>query len=121
MVIIKDNNFYSSISTFGGAITINSPDWKAGRQPHVIIKNNLFQGNMAYFSGNAIYIRNTVLQSGLTNQTICAGANIIDNTFLNNIGMKVHNGGAISAYCHYLTTANDVDQDATSNYTLNTI
>ena len=97
VTIIKDNSFYYNIGTFGGAITINSPDWRQGKQPHIIIKNNMFSKNMAYFSGNAIYIKSTLSLSGLNNKTICAGANIIDNTFVNNIGMKVHNGGAISA------------------------
>lgn len=31
VVIIKDNSFSSNIGTHGGAITINSPDWKNGR------------------------------------------------------------------------------------------
>jgi hypothetical protein len=59
-MIIKDNNFSSNIGTFGGAITVNSPDWKNGDMPHVVIVNNQFSGNMAYFSGNAIYIRTTI-------------------------------------------------------------
>lgn len=62
-VIIKGNTFQDNIGTFGGAISINSPDWIGGRQPHIVIKGNMFQGNMAYFSGNAIYIRNTLYDS----------------------------------------------------------
>ena len=60
MVIIKDNTFKKNIGTFGGAITINSPDWNQGKQPHVLIKRNSFTQNMAYFGGNAIYIRNMI-------------------------------------------------------------
>jgi len=55
---------------------------------------------MAYFSGNAIYIRSTISQLRNSDPTFyCGGVNIIDNTFANNIGMKSHNGGAISASC----------------------
>lgn len=101
-MLIKDNQFLHNIGTFGGAISINSPDWSKGKQPHIVIKNNMFQGNMAYFSGNAIYIRNTVIKTKLNPNITCAGVNLIDNTFINNIGLKVHNGGAVSAYCHYI-------------------
>ncbi len=59
LVLIKDNQFNRNIGTFGGAIAINSPDWNKGKQPHIIIRQNMFDGNMAYFSGNAIYIRST--------------------------------------------------------------
>jgi hypothetical protein len=31
VVIIKDNTFKKNIGTFGGAITINSPDWNQGK------------------------------------------------------------------------------------------
>ena len=49
------------MGTFGGAVTINSPDWKQGDSPFVVITNNNFTNNFAYFSGNAIYFRNTKL------------------------------------------------------------
>lgn len=57
---------------------------------------------MAYFSGNAIYIRNTMLLGNITQKENCGGVNIINNYFLNNIGMKIHYGGAISAFCSYI-------------------
>jgi hypothetical protein len=31
VVVIKDNTFKKNIGTFGGAITINSPDWNQGK------------------------------------------------------------------------------------------
>jgi hypothetical protein len=53
---------------------------------------------MAYFSGNAIYIRFTKKSSDLTG--ICGGGILLSyNTFTNNIGMKSHNGGAVSIVC----------------------
>jgi hypothetical protein len=55
---------------------------------------------MAYFSGNAIYIRNTMAKgtgySLMNAKWACGGINMIENIFINNIGMKVHNGGAVS-------------------------
>ena len=44
----------------------------------------------------------------------CGGVNIMDNYFLNNIGMKVHNGGAVSAYCHYLDSPSYEDYSGQS-------
>ena len=117
MVLIKESTFTSNVGTFGGAITINSPNWKSGYQPHVVIYNNMFQGNMAYFSGNAIYIRNTLAKASLDSTLNCGGVNLIGNTFLNNFGMKVHNGGAVSAYCYYITSTTHQDYAALSQYT----
>lgn len=31
-VIIRDNNFDENIGTFGGAITVNSPNWQQGQE-----------------------------------------------------------------------------------------
>lgn len=80
-MVVKECNFSSNIGTFGGAITVNSPDWINGRQPHVVVVNNQFSGNMAYFSGNAIYIRTTIPKSALSSDQVCAGVNLIGNTF----------------------------------------
>ena len=57
-VIIEGNQFNRNIGLFGGAITINSPDWRYNKAVNIIL-NNKFTQNMAYLSGNAIYIRNT--------------------------------------------------------------
>jgi hypothetical protein len=75
---------------------------------------------MAYFSGNAIYVRPTILKDGMNASQICAGVNIIGNTFDKNIGLKVHNGGAISAHCIHIDSDLHPDYYATSNYTVNT-
>ena len=58
-IIIRDNNFTGNIGTFGGAISINSINKQASSSPVIIIQSNTFNNNMAYFSGNAIYIRMT--------------------------------------------------------------
>lgn len=54
---------------------------------------------MAYFGGNAIYIRNMINKHQINSNYICGGVTIVENYFRNNIGMKVHNGGAITARC----------------------
>lgn len=41
-VIIRDNTFKYNIGTFGGALTINSPNWVTGDSPFVLIYNNKF-------------------------------------------------------------------------------
>lgn len=80
----------------------------------MIIVNNEFMYNMAYFSGNAIYIRNTILETQLT--YACAGVHIQNNYFGGNIGFKIHNGGAISAYCLMVDNALHADYKSTSGY-----
>lgn len=79
MVIIRGNNFYRNMGTFGGAITINSPNWQSGNEPYIVIFDNKFQNNMAYFSGNGVYMRNTKLTTDLGK--ICGGALIQQNNF----------------------------------------
>lgn len=60
---------------------------------------------MAYFSGNAVYIRSTLKKTDTPN-LICGGVRITENNFLNNMGMKIHNGGAVSALCNYIVDQN---------------
>jgi hypothetical protein len=60
LILIKGSTFTQNIGSFGGAITIDSPDWSDGSQPHVVLHANTFDKNMAYFSGNAVYIRPTM-------------------------------------------------------------
>ena len=58
-MIFNDVNFLNNIGTFGGAITVNSPDFtnRDGPKPYVIVSQCHFSNNMAYFSGNAIYVK----------------------------------------------------------------
>ena len=60
LILIKGNKFTQNIGLFGGAITIDSPNWIEGNQPHVVLHSNTFDKNMAYFSGNAVLIRPTM-------------------------------------------------------------
>lgn len=69
-ILIDTNYFTKNIGTFGGAITINAPNWSYGKFPLVYIQGNIFQGNTAYISGNSIYVR-LVKGSGPTNY--CGG------------------------------------------------
>jgi hypothetical protein len=56
-VILESNTFLRNIGLFGGAITINSPDQSSTNFPAIVFKNNYFESNMAYLSGNSIYVR----------------------------------------------------------------
>ena len=80
----------------------------------MVISANNFYSNMAYFSGNAIYIRNTLYKPQLSGSLVCAGVNLIGNNFINNFGMKVHNGGAVAAYCYYVTSTSHIDYGSLS-------
>ena len=55
---------------------------------------------MGLIGGNAIYIRNTIRE--IDQGMVCAGGYIENSIFNQNIGLKAHNGGAVSAICDYL-------------------
>jgi hypothetical protein len=59
---------------------------------------------MAYFSGNALYVRAPQLNASFTQ---CGGVSLENNTFYGNIGLKIHNGGAISFICSDLVQKHD--------------
>ncbi|CDW73143.1 UNKNOWN [Stylonychia lemnae] len=90
-IIFHNNKFTDNIGMYGGAITINSPNFKNGKNSFVIINKNIFYYNMAYVSGNSIYIRTTKILQNFNEQ--CGGIYMNDNYFFRNIGMKKHNGG----------------------------
>lgn len=97
-MIIKDNQFYDNIGTHGGAISINSPNNQWRNKATLVIDNNSFYRNMAYFSGNAVYIRLTRNRDLI--DSVCGGGVLLtSNHFENNIGTKIHNGGAVSIVC----------------------
>jgi hypothetical protein len=117
LILIKGSSFTQNIGSFGGAITIDSPNWNDGNQPHVVLHANTFDKNMAYFSGNAVYITPTMQFSNIFSPgQQCAGVNIISNIFTNNLGLKVHNGGALSVVCSYQYDNSDLNYDSTSDY-----
>lgn len=86
-MVFTGNTFTSNMATFGGAITINSPNMRAVVEgledtttPGIVIKSNYFLNNMAYFSGNAVYIRNAMPKTNVT-YGICGGVQISGNKF----------------------------------------
>lgn len=66
-LIITNCTFSENIGTMGGAITVMSPDFESdtgtsvtNSKPYLYLENNVFQQNMAYFAGNALYVAHTV-------------------------------------------------------------
>ena len=67
-MIFVNNTFSENIGTSGGAIQILSPNFESHNQtgynttykPYVIMQNNNFTKNMAYFAGNAFHITSSV-------------------------------------------------------------
>ncbi|TNV74720.1 hypothetical protein FGO68_gene12535 [Halteria grandinella] len=114
-MIFTNNVFSGNIGTFGGAVSINSPNFQAAYDlaPVIVFKNNEFYQNMAFFSGNAVYIRSTLNKVKLIEQ-YCGGVLIQDNILKKNIGTKIHNGGAITLICEYLTDTSIDDYLRTS-------
>ena len=73
--------------------------------PMIIMKDNRFEKNMAYFAGNAFYISSTMRQTAIFDYLQFCGAGIMieSNLFENNIGLKRHNGGAGVIRCKRFT------------------
>lgn len=69
---------------------------------------------MAYISGNSIYIRNTQIVANIS--SVCGGVVIQNNMFDGNVGLKIHNGGAISGYCELLSNNQLEDYYHSSSY-----
>lgn len=116
-VLLIGNSFKENIGLFGGAISINSPNFQAlnsdgettaDKLPYFVLHKNDFTRNMAYMSGNAVFIQGTKafdnpLQACLT------GVHATENTFRDNFGFKISEGGAISLVCSAVTDENTVD------------
>jgi hypothetical protein len=103
-VTITQNRFNKNLGVFGGAITINSPKWVNGKVPSLYIGYNTFDGNMAYVSGNAVYIR---LAKSSENDTCKTPGLFSNNNFNNNLGLKLHNGGAVTVRCTVVNESHD--------------
>ena len=101
-IIFSGNIFRENIGTTGGVIHIEDPDFRYGDSPSIIMTNNRFLNNMAYWSGNAFHIQmNMRMMYGIDSdfgpdawQTCGSGILIDSNYFHGNIGLKKHNGGA---------------------------
>jgi hypothetical protein len=113
-----NNVFKENIGFFGGAISINSPNFaaiddskaisatsatvQAMKRPYIVLRNNDFSRNMAYMSGNAIFIQGTKRSDA--NLKACNTGLLADsNTFRENFGFKISDGGAISLVCAEVT------------------
>ena len=57
-IIISDTTFQNNTGLNGGAIEIRNSNKFETDHIGVIMKHNNFNKNMAYFSGNAVYIEN---------------------------------------------------------------
>jgi hypothetical protein len=113
-IIFNGNEFRGNIGTTGGAIHIEDPDFRYannGKNPYIVMKDNKFIDNMAYWAGNAFHISLTmrmVVAADIETQTpsdawqTCgAGILIDDNFFYGNVGLKKHNGGAGVIRCRH--------------------
>ena len=108
-MIFSGNEFRENIGTTGGVIHIEKPDFRFGNNPYIVLAENTFTKNMAYWAGNAFHIQMTmrmVHSGGTVNdawQTCGNGILLVDNFFNGNIGMKRHNGGAGVIRCEHTT------------------
>lgn len=64
-MIFSGNTFTGNTGTFGGAISINSPNFRTINTPYLVILSCIFLKNQGFFGGNALYMRNTKLALGL--------------------------------------------------------
>ena len=117
-VIFISNIFKENIGIFGGAISINSPNFAAiddikansaasatipaMKRPYIVLRDNEFTRNMAYMSGNAVFIQGT--KRGDAHLKACnTGLYAESNSFKENFGFKMSDGGAISLVCSEVT------------------
>ena len=56
-IIFSGNTFKDNIGTTGGAIHIEDPDFRYGDNPSIVMADNIFENNMAYWAGNAFHIQ----------------------------------------------------------------
>ena len=56
-MIFTGNTFRDNIGTTGGAIHIEYPEFRHSGKPYIVMKDNRFLSNMAYFAGNAFHIQ----------------------------------------------------------------
>jgi hypothetical protein len=117
LTIFTNNTFTENIGTTGGVIHFEQPDMMGaiagGRRANIVIKENKFRNNMAYFAGNAFHLtyRMRMYVEDYDAQQVCgAGILIEDNSFIGNIGLKKHNGGVGVIRCEHLPTLQTFNQ-----------
>ena len=115
---MSSNTFESNVGLFGGAVSIDSPNYvdadfsqdvhsNVKYRPYIMLEGNTFQYNQAYLSGNAVHARFT-RQEGVsfdTKQACGAGTRFKLNYFLDNAPIiHASNGGAVSLECDFVST-----------------
>lgn len=104
-VVFIGNTFEENIGLFGGAVSVNSPNFAflddpgaIKDQPYVLFYENVFSRNMAYISGNAVFMQGTKrIDQPLDT---CSMSVLFDsNEFVENFGFKHSDGGALSLAC----------------------
>ena len=123
-VMLISNTIKENIGFFGGAVSINSPNFAAAddseansstsatvpamERPYVVLYENDFSRNMAYMSGNSVFIQGT--KRGDTPLQACNTGLLADlNTFRDNFGFKISDGGAISLVCSEVLDENEAN------------
>ena len=111
LVIFSNNTFSENIGTSGGVIHYEQPNMMTAiqndKRAYLVIKENKFRNNMAYFAGNVFHLtyRMRMYEVGYDAQQTCgAGILIEENSFIGNIGLKKHNGGVGVIRCAHLST-----------------
>ena len=105
-VVLENNTFDSNIGIHGGAIHIDLSDFhhviprvSERYSPSIVIQNNTFMRNQAYFDGNAIYIKGAQKyyndEAIIDNESLMHVA-ITKCKFIKNYGVNVAIGSAIS-------------------------
>ena len=123
-MIIK-NKFEENVGLFGGAVSINSPNFAAlydpdeytaetavnhlpENRPYVIFSENDFNKNMAYMSGNAVFMQGTK-RIDRPLEACTTSALVEKNNFYGNFGFKNSDGGAFSLVCNDVSDRNRED------------
>ena len=115
-ILFSDNTFESNTGVFGGAFSIDTPNFMAldftddsRLKPFIVIQRNTFQYNQAYLSGNAVYTRFT-RQRGVeheSKQACGTGIEFKSNKFYYNAPIiQASNGGAVSLECDFVSLEN---------------
>lgn len=81
-MIFINNNFLNNTGIFGGAISIDTPNFQSEvklsiqqQDPAIVLEGNTFLNNQAYLSGNAVYVRNTRNRTAETEENeVCGGS-----------------------------------------------
>jgi len=63
-VVLLGNEFGRNMGLFGGVLTLNAPNWAAGKTPVLVLKDNYYFMQAAYLSGNNIHFRGIIQNEG---------------------------------------------------------